>query len=96
MGPIARRALNEMLESDNERLRQLIRAGIAEHQVKQAQIVDLTIVAVGGGILLGLAVLSKIKYSKDKGWELEPGFPQLAEVLDKAGKLVDKVVGGSD
>ena len=94
-GPIARRALNDMLEGDNARLQVLVRAGIAEYQTKQGQVIDLAILLVGGGILLGLAVLSKMKYSKDRGWELEPGFPQLAAVLEKAGELIDKVVGSN-
>jgi hypothetical protein len=92
-GPIARRALHDILESDHARLPVLVQAGIAEYQGKQGQVIDLAVLTVGGGILLGLAVLSKLKYSTHGGWELEPGFPQLAEVLEKAGKLIDKVVG---
>ncbi|QHN03043.1 hypothetical protein FTO74_06410 [Granulicella sp. WH15] len=93
-GPLARRLLEEMLDSGDERLATLVQNEIrqAQSQVGKAQIVDLL---VGGGFLIALAVISKLKYSKDKGWELEPGFPQLAEVLDKAGKLVEKITGGS-
>jgi hypothetical protein len=90
-GPIARRLLKEMLDSEDQRLRKLVNAAIAEQATKKGQIVDLAVLALGGGILLSLAIISKIKRTKDKGWEIEPGFPGLAEVLEKAGKLLDKL-----
>lgn len=34
-------------------------------------------------VVLGLAVLSKLRYNRTDGWVLEPGFPGLAEVLSK-------------
>ena len=93
-GPLARRMLEEMLNSEDDRLSTLVQNEVSQSQsqIDKAQIVDLL---VGGGFLIALAVISKLKYSKDKGWELEPGFPQLAEVLDKAGNLVGKITGAS-
>jgi hypothetical protein len=93
-GPVARRALQEMLNSGNERLVTLVCSGIAGQETKKGEVIGIDDLVVGGGILISLAVLSKIKYSKEKGWEIEPGFPQLAEVLDKAGNLIDKMTGG--
>lgn len=34
-------------------------------------------------VVLGLAVLSKLRYNRKDGWVLEPGFPGLADILDR-------------
>jgi hypothetical protein len=88
-GPIARLVLKEMLDSEDDRFRDLVNKSIARYEREEGQVI--LEIMVGGGILIGLAVISKIKYSKDRGWELEPGFPGLADVLDKAGNLVGKL-----
>jgi hypothetical protein len=88
-GPIARRVLKDMLASEDDRLRDLVNRSITQYEKEEGHIIIEMM--VGGGILIGLAVISKIKYSKDRGWELEPGFPGLADVLDKAGNLIGKL-----
>jgi hypothetical protein len=94
IGPLARQAIEIALASDDTRLRELTDKAIEKYRGPHGQVVDLAVLAVGGGILLALAIISKVKYTKKKGWELEPGFPGLADVLDKTGGIIRAAMGG--
>jgi hypothetical protein len=95
-GPKARAALEAALASDDKRLRDLTSKAIEKYSAPAGQVIDLAIIAAGGGILLALAIIAKVKYSKKKGWEIEPGFPGLADVLDKAGSIIKAATGVPD
>jgi hypothetical protein len=89
-GPVARFVLKAFLEGDDERLQRLARGAIAEQEGAAGQVVEWI---VAGGFLIALAILSKTSYSKEKGLELAPGFPDLAKVLDDAAKLLSAATG---
>ena len=90
-GPVARRALQAMLDGDDQRLQGLARGAIAEQEGPTGEVADLLI---AGGFLIALALLSKGSYSRSKGLKFDVGFPDLAKVLDSAGKLLSAIMGG--
>jgi hypothetical protein len=94
-GPIAKRMLNEALASDDTRLRRLVDAEIAEQASPHGQMVDPITLSIGGGILISMAIISKFGWTKEKGPQVLPGFPGLAEVLKECGKILDKLMGGA-
>lgn len=47
--------------------------------------------AVGGLILLGLAVVAKLEYNKKEGWKLNPGLPD----AEAAGRAMAALASGS-
>jgi hypothetical protein len=85
-GPLAREVLRQMLEAGGL-LQRLARAEIDEQSRSQGQ--SITGVLMGGMFLMALA--SKLSYSRQNGIEIAPGFPQLAEVLDKVAKILSSV-----
>jgi hypothetical protein len=94
-GELARQALTQMAVSDDRRAVRVAEIAIREC-ITTAQAEPVTIIIIVGSFLLGLAVVSKITYDSKKGVGLKPGFPGLAEVLDKAAKLVSAAIGAGD
>ena len=87
VGPMARSALDAMLRSPPaEGLYAAASDAIAEELSGRAQIADIAL--LGCGMVLALAILSKWSWSKDKGHQFAPGFPDLDKVLGKIGGII--------
>lgn len=54
----------------------------AQRSAETVELQSATLVT-WAAVVLGLAVLSKLRYDRQNGWTVEPGLPGLAEVLDK-------------
>ena len=66
-----------MLRSHDELLRQIASAAPARAKAADLQVEPITL-AIDGAYLLGLAALSKVSGSEEKGLMIAPGFPGLA------------------
>jgi len=67
----------------------IVSASFADASSKPAE-QSVTALAVGGGILIALGVLSKLEY-KDGKWGLAPGFPgfeYIASIFKSVAKIV--------
>jgi hypothetical protein len=90
-GAVAKKALTVMIESGDP-----LAVDVSETAVQQfsnVQEIEPITVTLTGSYLLALAVVSKISYNSKRGWSLQPGFPGLSAVLEKAGKLVSAAIG---
>lgn len=89
---LARLALNAMLEAGpvDPRAARLASEAIEAQKVVTGQAEPITTILVGS-YFLALAVASKVSYSRNQGWKLNPGFPGLGNVLGKAAKLVSAI-----
>ena len=93
-GALAKQALAEMAASSDRRAARVVDIAVRD-AVTTGQVEPVTTIVIGG-YLLALAVVSKVTYDPKKGVGLKPGFPGLANVLSKAGKLISAAVGAGD
>ena len=93
-GALCKQALAAMMESDDRRAARLAEQ-VVRDSIATGQLEPITLI-IGGTFILSLAVISKVTYSSSKGWEVRPGFPGLAPVLEKAAKLISAAMGAGD
>lgn len=91
-GPLARRALQAMLDSPPaEGLHAAAADAVADELAGRAQAIDPLTLGIGGAVLIALGLLSKWSYSPEHGHRFESGFPDLDKVLEKLGAIFRKL-----
>lgn len=91
-GAIAKFALSEGLQSEDDILRQAVEAAIAD-VLSPTVTKDFGItLLIGVGALLGLAALSKLSYKNSK-WTVAPGLPDINGAGEAIGKLIKSALG---
>jgi hypothetical protein len=93
-GRIARYALKAGLEDVREEVRQAVAMVVAEAREPESVKSLTAVLLIGGMVLLGLAVLSKLEVTPDGKIILHPGLPDIDKAGEAIGKLIHAALGG--